>query len=595
MALVNPQIAMSYRPTVEYQPRNALAEYAQIQQIMGGQRQAELAQYQLEAARRADQSASIQNELYARHFDPETGAINVAAFAAEAAKRGQGGILPGFFKTEAERQTAAQALRKSKVETETAEFGLQQKKFRQAWENAGAADTPQLAIEQLTKAVRNGEIDMTSASQQINQLQNMQPDQYRQWRISKIAQFLDAKDRVAMMQPKIARQESGGEIVSFQDNPALPGYGLPAAGIPRIVKTATIGETTAQGQLGVSQGQLAVSQQRLAFDKQKLEWEQANPGNTIQQLDDGRMVAINNRTGVAKPVTMGELNAPVKGSTIAERRLAFDQQKFAYERANPGYELKESGDGTIYAVNKKTLQATPVTIGAGPNALAPAPGAANALVPGAAPGAAPAAAPSAPTPAVSAAPGAVTSGTPLKGKGKELAVTEQQASYNVGRILDAAKEINAVVQKDPDAFKPGALEAVSSSMGAAGAANAARNAQRQIVYGAQRDALDAMLYLATGAAYNREQLEGQMAAYMPAYTDKPEAVDAKRARMLGLIQNAKVRAGKAWTPELEKSLSVLMQPSSAANVPVAPKVGEVREGYRFKGGNPADQKNWEKQ
>ena len=37
MALVNPQIAMSYRPTVEYQPRNALAEYAQIQQIINAQ------------------------------------------------------------------------------------------------------------------------------------------------------------------------------------------------------------------------------------------------------------------------------------------------------------------------------------------------------------------------------------------------------------------------------------------------------------------------------------------------------------------------------------------------------------------------------
>ena len=52
MALVNPNIAMSYRPTVEYQPRNALAEAAQIQQIVGGQRQAEVANMQLEDLRR---------------------------------------------------------------------------------------------------------------------------------------------------------------------------------------------------------------------------------------------------------------------------------------------------------------------------------------------------------------------------------------------------------------------------------------------------------------------------------------------------------------------------------------------------------------
>ena len=52
MALVNPQIAMSYRPTTEYQPRNALAEYAQLQSIVGGQRQAELADMQIEDLRR---------------------------------------------------------------------------------------------------------------------------------------------------------------------------------------------------------------------------------------------------------------------------------------------------------------------------------------------------------------------------------------------------------------------------------------------------------------------------------------------------------------------------------------------------------------
>lgn len=52
MALVNPQIAMSYRPTVEYQPRNALAEAAQLQNIVGAQTQQEVATMQLEKMRR---------------------------------------------------------------------------------------------------------------------------------------------------------------------------------------------------------------------------------------------------------------------------------------------------------------------------------------------------------------------------------------------------------------------------------------------------------------------------------------------------------------------------------------------------------------
>jgi hypothetical protein len=165
---------------------------------------------------------------------------------------------------------------------------------------------------------------------------------------------------------------------------------------------------------------------------------------------------------------------------------------------------------------------------------------------------------------------ATMAGAPVKGKSsKELAVSEQQASYNLGRILDAAKEINKAIKKDPSALKPGVGEAAAASVGLSGTANVARNAQRQIVFGAQRDALDAMLYLATGAAYNKEQLEGQMAAYVPAFTDKPDAVEAKRTRMLGLIQNAKVRAGKAWTPEMDAASQVLFQPIVSGGKPAA--------------------------
>lgn len=72
MALVNPQIAMSYRPTTEYQPRNALAEYAQIQSIVGGQRQAEAAEMQLESLRRErDALGQIQAAIVAKGGPPD--------------------------------------------------------------------------------------------------------------------------------------------------------------------------------------------------------------------------------------------------------------------------------------------------------------------------------------------------------------------------------------------------------------------------------------------------------------------------------------------------------------------------------------------
>lgn len=70
MALVNPQIAMSYRPTTEYQPRNALAEYAQLQQIVGGQRQAEVTDMQLESLRRKDRAISQIQAVAAKNGGP---------------------------------------------------------------------------------------------------------------------------------------------------------------------------------------------------------------------------------------------------------------------------------------------------------------------------------------------------------------------------------------------------------------------------------------------------------------------------------------------------------------------------------------------
>jgi hypothetical protein len=57
MALVNPNIAMSFRMP-EFTPRNALAEYAQIQQIQGGQRQAEMADMQLAQMRQKEKAIS---------------------------------------------------------------------------------------------------------------------------------------------------------------------------------------------------------------------------------------------------------------------------------------------------------------------------------------------------------------------------------------------------------------------------------------------------------------------------------------------------------------------------------------------------------
>jgi hypothetical protein len=150
---------------------------------------------------------------------------------------------------------------------------------------------------------------------------------------------------------------------------------------------------------------------------------------------------------------------------------------------------------------------------------------------------------------------AAMAGQPVQAKGAtDAKVSEQQASYNVSRILSAANQIAGVTSKNESANKPGVLEAAAGSVGLSGTANLARSGDRQVVYGAQRDALDAMLYLATGAAYNKEQLEGITQSYIPAFTDTTQSIDAKRQRWIDLIEAAKIRSGKSWSPKLEQSL-----------------------------------------
>ena len=296
MAL-DPSIALGVKPL---ELANPLAQYGQVAQLQNYQNQNALAQYQLGAAQRAEQTATTQNELYAKHFNPATGGLDINALIGEAAQRGQGGIIPNILKSENERQKAAADLSHVKTQTEAAQFKLTNDKLKHGLESLTSAPTPQDAIQKLNDGVTKGFFDMKTASAEAQKLQNMTPEDYQKYRIEKILGLVENKDRLAAMLPKVHRQDIGGSIANIQDNPMLPGYGQPVAGMPNIAKTATIGERTAQGQLSLA------------------------------------------------------------------------QQKFNFEQANPGYDLKEDSDGNFFGVNKRTLQAVPVTIGGGIPAAAPA-------------------------------------------------------------------------------------------------------------------------------------------------------------------------------------------------------------------------------
>jgi len=295
MAL-DPNIALGIRPM---ELANPLAQYGQIAQIQNAQNQNALAQYQLGSAQRQEATQNALSDAYKSAFNPDTGKIDEQALIKGLAARNAGHLIPDIQAKLLTTQKEQGLIGKTKVETESAQFKLANDKLKHGLESLTSAPTPQDAIEKLNDGVTKGFFDMKTASAEALKLQNMTPQDYQKYRIEKILGLVDNKDRLTAMLPKVHRQDIGGSIANIQDNPMLPGYGQPVANMPNIAKTATIGEKTAQGQLGLA------------------------------------------------------------------------QQKFAFEQANPGFELKEAEDGSIVGVNKLTLQAFPVTIGGNAPAAAP--------------------------------------------------------------------------------------------------------------------------------------------------------------------------------------------------------------------------------
>ncbi len=129
-----------------------------------------------------------------------------------------------------------------------------------------------------------------------------------------------------------------------------------------------------------------------------------------------------------------------------------------------------------------------------------------------------------------------------------------EAQQKVGTLLTRIKggfsDIQSVISRNPEAQEPGLSETVRGDLMPGGwlgvPARKLAGEDRRIVHDSQRDVLDALLTLSTGAAYAKEQLTGQMASYFPQYGDTEAEAKVKNDRMLRLIEAAKVNAGPQW-------------------------------------------------
>jgi hypothetical protein len=135
-------------------------------------------------------------------------------------------------------------------------------------------------------------------------------------------------------------------------------------------------------------------------------------------------------------------------------------------------------------------------------------------------------------------------------------------------------------------------------------ANYAISENRQKYNQAKRDFVNAQLRRESGAAISPSEFESADKQYFPVPGDTPAIIAQKAANRRAAIQALGREGGPAYRPELSFDQSGVVAPRAAPapvasepqdiGFPAPPKVGESRDGYRFKGGNPGDPSNWAK-
>lgn len=155
----------------------------------------------------------------------------------------------------------------------------------------------------------------------------------------------------------------------------------------------------------------------------------------------------------------------------------------------------------------------------------------------------------------------------FEGTGGKPTEAQQKTATLLARVIGGFENIKMVRERNPEAQAAGLGETIASGVFGEGLiSRKVAGADRRIINDAQRDIVDALLTMSTGAAYTAEQIEAQRLAYFPQYNDTPEEIALKNQNLERLIQAAKVSAGPQWD-EVEAAMGPLLPQRASALAP----------------------------
>ena len=166
-------------------------------------------------------------------------------------------------------------------------------------------------------------------------------------------------------------------------------------------------------------------------------------------------------------------------------------------------------------------------------------------------------------------------GNPIVNKGGKLTEAEGKSTLYLSQMREATKVLNGLGENASPLMVAATGSPYTNWMAGDNSQKAGQS---------QRQWAEAYLREKTGAAATAGEVENNIKTFFPVVGDSPAVIAQKKV--------ARADAEKAM--EIPAGRGAARIPAAASSAPV-PMKGMVRNGYKFKGGDPSVAANWEKQ